>query len=107
MDDHLDILIEDADKKIAQYEGLSAMFSTFAADTRKYRNALCQDRDMIDDLTKRCERAEARAEQAETALDCERRRPLIRDSEIKELYKGNKIVWQTNGTTDIQPLPHT
>ena len=69
MDTELDILIAEANQKIAQFEGLSAMFGTFAADTRKYRDALCEDRKQLEELSARCERAEE-------ALAAERERPL-------------------------------
>ena len=69
MNNKLDILIAEATQKVAQYEGLSALFGTFASDTRKYVEALCADRDQIAVLSERCNRAEEE-------LAAERARPL-------------------------------
>lgn len=69
MNSNLDILIAEATQKVAQYEGLSALFGSFASDTRKYVEALCADRDQITTLSERCCRAEE-------ALEAERARPL-------------------------------
>lgn len=64
-----DILIEEANQKIAQLEGFASMFKSFADDTRRYRDELCKNRKTILDLTERCEHAES-------ALEAERKRPL-------------------------------
>ena len=69
MNSNLDILIADAQQKVAQYEGLSALFGSFASDTRKFVEALCADREQITMLSERCNRAEE-------ALAAERARPL-------------------------------
>ena len=64
-----DILIEEANQKIAQLEGFASMFKSFADDTRKYRDELSKNRQTIIELTERCENAES-------ALEAERKRPL-------------------------------
>lgn len=69
MNDDLDILIAEATQKVAQYEGLSALFGSFARDTRKYVEALYANKDQITKLSERCTRAEE-------ALAAERARPL-------------------------------
>ena len=69
MNSNLDILIAEATQKVAQYEGLSALFGSFASDTRRYVEALCANREQITELSERCTRAEA-------ALAIEQQRPL-------------------------------
>ena len=69
MNNDLDILIAEATQKVAQYEGLSALFGSFASDTRKYMEALYADREQITKLSERCTRAEEE-------LAAERARPL-------------------------------
>ena len=69
MNKNLDILIAEATLKVAQYEGLSALFGSFASDTRKYVEALCADKEEITKLSERCTRAEEE-------LAIERARPL-------------------------------
>ena len=90
MNSKLDILIAEATQKVAQYEGLSALFGTFASDTRRYVEALCADRDQITILSERCNRAEEElaAERARPLYTCNVTLPSGEESESLYPRKG-------------------
>lgn len=90
MNNDLDILIAEATQKVAQYEGLSALFRSFASDTRKYVEALYADREQITKLSERCTRAEEElaAERARPLYTCNVTLPSADEAESLYPHKG-------------------